>query len=433
MSENIHYLYGRPTSIGQFIRIGHSGHRQLEALYSSGRFQVKRVVVDAAQYDAQRDLINSLWEAGIEIILDTNVAELSSLGRFNGGARKLEWANKSRPLSPSDFIGRKKREVVKKIADFAVSRKVDTVLAPTHLISGSRDDWMNLDARLPNLLRVALDEAGGKDISIDYPLILPYAVLRDIAHRRTLINVLEDLPYDNLWLRTSGFGADASAAGIRRYISVLSDFHYMDKPIIADCIGGLAGLSVTAFGAVSAISHGVAEKERFDTSSWTSRPKKGGGGQSGRLYLPGIDRQFKLKDAEEILKARGGLRLLACKDRDCCPLGFSDMIKNPKAHFLIQRRKQLLDLEKTPDQRRVEHFLDHHLAPADRTARQVAKLNIDNKSIANALQKVSVRLDRMRSVLEDLSDTFGAEATKSTPLIERNRIKKRRIHQERDY
>jgi hypothetical protein len=38
MSADIHYRHGRPASIGQIIRVGHSGHRQLETLHSAGRF-----------------------------------------------------------------------------------------------------------------------------------------------------------------------------------------------------------------------------------------------------------------------------------------------------------------------------------------------------------------------------------------------------------
>lgn len=427
MATKIHYLHGRPTPIGQFVRVGHSGHRQLETLFNAGRFPAKRVVIDAAQYDLQRDLINTLWEAGIEIVLDTNVAELSSVGRFSGAGQKLSWANKSRPLIPSDFSGAKKRDVYKKIAEFVVEKKIDAVLAPTHLNHGSRDEWMLVDVWSALLLRDALDEVGGNSVAIDYPLITSYASLRDTAHRRTFIKDLADLPYDNLWMRVAGFGADASAVGIRRYISVLSDFQAIDKPIVADFIGGLASLGVAAFGASSAIAHGVAEKERFDTGSWNVSPKKGGGGQNGRLYLPGLDRHFKLDDAKEIMKARGARRLLACPDRDCCPLGLDDMLKDPKRHFLTQRQKQLLDLENTPDQRRIRRFLEHHLTAADRVARQVANLKIENKSIADALRKIPVRLDRMRSVLEDLENTIGSEVTRAKPLATRNSVQAREI------
>jgi len=85
MPAKIHYLHGRPSHIGQLISIGNSGHRQLETLFSAGRFKPKRVVFDAATFDAQKDLVDTLWEAGTEIILDTNIAELSSIGRYQAG------------------------------------------------------------------------------------------------------------------------------------------------------------------------------------------------------------------------------------------------------------------------------------------------------------------------------------------------------------
>lgn len=420
MSAEIHYLGGNPTLIGQFIRVGYSGHRQLETFHNTGRIQLPHVVIDAAQIDAQNDLVNTLREAGTEIVLDTNVAELSSIGRFDGAVQRVSWANAERPLEPNDFKGSKKRGLIEKIAEFSVSHDVDTVLAPTHLISNSRDEWMLIDIWSCELLREALNRVGGEKISIDYPLIIPYSILRDAAHRRAIVRTLADLPFDNIWMRISGFGADASPVGIRRFIASMSDFHSLDKPIVADCVGGLAALGVVAFGTVGAICHGVAEKERFETGSWNLRPgKKGGGGQSGRLYFPGLDRHFKLWEAEQIMNAKGGRRLLACQDRDCCTLGFEDMLKNPKAHFLTQRRKQLQDLERIHQNCRVAHFIDRHLASADRIARQAAKLKIGDDAIFNALQKATSRLDRMRGVLEDLDHTMGSESTRSASFKSR--------------
>ena len=116
MAANVHYLHGPPTAISQLIRVGYNGYRQLETLYNIGRFTAERVVIDAAQFDVQQDLINTLWEAGTEILLDSNVAELSSIGRYAGAGQILDWANTSRPLDYADFQGGKKRDIVKKIA-----------------------------------------------------------------------------------------------------------------------------------------------------------------------------------------------------------------------------------------------------------------------------------------------------------------------------
>ena len=422
MAGKVHYIYGQPTPIGHFVRVGYNGHRQLETLFARGRFAPDRVVIDAARFDTQRELINTLSATGTEIVIDPTVAELSSVGRFEGASKGLAWANKTRPLDHGDFQGAEEGTVARRIADFAAARNVDTVLAPTHLLEGAHDQWVSIDARSPLLLRDALDRAGRSDIAIDYQLIIPYRVLRNSAHRRVLVGVLRSLPFDNLWIRVAGFGADATPFGVRRYISSLSDFHVTQRPIIADCAGGLAALGVAAFGAAAGIAHGVAERERFDAGAWRRQPKDGGGGQNGRLYLPGIDRHLKLADVRAIMDARGARRLLACQDRDCCPRGLVDMLNDPKAHFLTQRRKQLLDLQRMPDLRRTSRFLDNHLASADRTARQVAKLKIPDDRIQKLLRRATLRLDRLRGVLEDLDGTLGGSATRSLPLATHARV-----------
>ena len=425
MPGKLHYIHGRPTPIGHFIRVGYSGHRQLETLFARGRFAPDRIVIDAARFDTQRELINTLSATGPEIVIDPAVAELSSVGRFEGGSKDLARANKTRPLDYVDFQGVEKGTIARQIADFAVARNVDTVLAPTHLLEGARDKWVSIDADSTFLLRDALDKAGRSDIAIDYQLIIPYGVLRDSAHRQTLVRVLRSLPFDNPWIRVAGFGSDATPFGVRRYISSLSDLHAVQKPIIADCAGGLAALGVTAFGAAAGITHGAAARERFDAGAWRRQPKTGGGAQNGRLYLPGIDRHFKLADARAIMEARGGRRLLACQDRDCCPRGLDDMLNDPKAHFLTQRRKQILDLQRMPDLRRTSRFLDHHLASADRTARQVAKLKIPDDRTQESLRRATLRLDRLRGVLEDLDRTVGKSATRSVPLATHARVNAR--------
>lgn len=128
---------------------------------------------------------------------------------------------------------------------------------------------------------------------------------------------------------------------------------------------------------------------------------------------------IKLRDAEALFEVRGARRLLSCHDRHCCPLGKDDMIKDPKAHFLTQRHRQISDLSKVAEGRRVEHFLNYHLAAADRIARQAAKLNTGDDAMAKVLQRATLRLDRMRSVLEDLHRTIGSDASRSASLRRR--------------
>jgi hypothetical protein len=103
MADNVVYLHNRPEPIGQYLRIGNSGYKQLETLFGSGQFHARKIVVDAAWCDAQKDLISLLQDAQIEIILDTNTAELSEIGSFRGACRNLPWAVDGRKLIPGDF------------------------------------------------------------------------------------------------------------------------------------------------------------------------------------------------------------------------------------------------------------------------------------------------------------------------------------------
>ena len=416
MSAEIHYLKPKPEPIGHFIRIGSSGHHQLATLHSSGRLPVERVIAEAASLKAQSELLGLLRNAGAEITLDTRIAELSEPGSHVPSAQWLTSVDKTRPMTPRDFSRDGSRRIAAEIATCAVENAIDAVLVPSHYVVDVRSPWWQIDLQFCADLRDALNEMGGGNIRTDYSLITAYGTLREPEQGRAILARLQDLPFDNLWLRISGFGADATPAAVRRYISALTDFHALGRPLVADYVGGLAGLAVTAFGATGAIAHGVSEKERFDVRPWRNPRKPGGGGQTGRIYLPALDRYFKIDEARALLDVRGARRLLACEDKDCCPRGADDTFNNPKAHFITQRFTQLSDLSDTPEHRRVSRFLDFHLAPAERRSRLAAKLDTDDPATKQALQKTSLRLDRMRDVLGNLDQTMGREHSRSRAL-----------------
>lgn len=413
---NVVYLHGQPQSIAQFVRIGSSGHRQLEHVLAAGRLAAKRFVVDAGTFQKQSDLISALRQSERELVLDTNVAELSAVGRFKGMAQGAPWANPDGVLTPAHFkSGANEFDIIGKIARFAVTQGVRRVHAPAHLLDGVKDAWFSIDLSACTSLRRALDIEGGRDIAIDYPLMIPNAVLNDAAERKALLGALASLPINSLWFRISGFGAGATGAGLRKYVAAAQDFQILGKPIVADGVGGMAALAIAAFGAACGIAHGVAEKERFDTSKWNKPPTSGGGGGGYNILLPGIDRLLKRAEAEALMSVPHARRLLSCNDPTCCMHGFEDTLKDPKGHYLRQRASQLRILSSVPEQRRVRHFLDTDLAIADRTARQVAKLKVADPQLAKTLRENANRLDRMRDVLEDLHTTMAARASGPTP------------------
>jgi hypothetical protein len=414
--QNVVYLHAEPTPIAQFLRVGTSGHRQLENFLAGGQLPSRRLVVGPSAFAKQKDLVAALQEGGRELILDTNVAELSCLGRYEGAGQDAPWANPEGVLSPFHFgRGPNEFDVVGKIARFAIENSVRRIHAPTHLLVGVSDPWFEVDRHSVEVLRQLLDQGGGKKIAIDYPLMIPNKVLTDSAERRAFVSALAALPIDSVWLRISGFGANATASGLRKYISAAQDFHQLGTPVVSDGVGGVAALAILSFGAASGVSHGVAEKERFDTSNWNLPRKQGGGGNGYCFLLPGIDRLLKKEQAGAIIAAPGARRLLSCNDRSCCPHGFEDTLKNPKGHYLRQRAFACEELSRIQDQVRPRHFLDQNLANTDRLARQIAKLKVGDVELSDMLVKNSARLDRARTVLEDLHSTGMVSSSPSFP------------------
>lgn len=407
MTENVHYLHPPPTSIAQFLRVGFTGHRQLEHLLDAGKLPSNRFVVDAACYEKQIDLIKALREAGAEIVLDTNAAELSAIGRYRGTVKDAPWAQPDRPLERRDFIAGTNRSVIEPIARFAVTHGVNAVLAPTHLITEARSPWLPIDVDACAALRVALDREGGGHIAIDYFLITNYALLRDPIARAQFATAMRDLPIGNLWLRVSGHGADATPTGVRRYVAASLDFHQLGKPIIADYLGGFAALAFVAFGAGSGFAHGAGGKERFDASNWNKPNASVGWNGQKRVYIPNRDRQLTVEDLRVLfLNARSARSILGCGDHGCCG-DVETMLKNPEAHHLRQRDMQVRDLSRTPETQRAQRFLGEHLTKAERIAKRAAKIKKADEDMTRIFEKVRDRLDRMQDVLGNLHETLG--------------------------
>jgi hypothetical protein len=373
--------------------------------------------------EAQHDLFSVLKEQNVEIVLDTNVAELSSIGRYKGSFRHLAWANPDRPLNAQDL---KNADVVNKIAEFSVEHGVSTVLSPCRYLPELDDAELAADIEAAGLLRVALDELGAQHVAVDFPLLTKYASLRDSAHRRRCIARLRDAEFRHLWLRVSEYGSDAPASKIQRYIISASDYADLNKPVIADLVGGASALSLAAFNVVSGISHGVGSLERFGSSTWIVPPKprndkEDGFRQKKRVYLPILDRAIEAEKVEKLLMSRGAKQLLLCGDRDCCLHGV-EMLQDPRAHFLYQREKQLLDLERIPDHRRAEHFVFSTLAHMSSKARKIAKLRIEDEDLGNILLRSSQGIEDKRLVLEKLLERAGGELNAAKPVKTLNSI-----------
>jgi hypothetical protein len=414
MAATVHVLHSKALPIGSFLRVGHTGHRKLEALIAASRLRFHRFVFDAAHIGDQKDLLATLQRAGCEIALDPNAAETAMAGRFDSSVSELPWGNPDRPWESGDFSKTRNLDTAKAIAEFSVQHKVNAVLAPTHCIEAIPSPWLPIDLRLCEELRHELDRAGGKSIPVDFQLITTNTLLKDRQARETLVASLRQSPVENIWLRASGFGATATGSGTRAFIEASRNFHETDKPIVADYAGGLSALAAAAFGSVGGICHGMNQKETFRLADWR-KPATGGGGSAKRIYVAELDRSLKEDQLNALFSTKGMRARFGCNDTSCCAHGIEDMMENPHRHFVIQRSRQIKNLSDVPEARRVEHFLLHHLDPAVRSARIASRLKFADDHIANLVDETKRRLTNLRDPLGDLHSASTSATRSAAP------------------
>ena len=420
--SNVYSLHPQKHPIGHLVRIGHTGHRALENLHTAGRAPISRAVIDASHSLRQKELIATLSNSGAEIILDTKAAELAYLAGIHSKAAQLPWANADRPHSASDWAGQKGVELTQAVADFAIAGSIDTVLSPAHMIMNAESPWLVTDLQATHNLRRALDQRGGENIRIDYHLILPIGLLKEIGQLQVVLQRLRSAPVDNVWLRVSGYGMNGSPAGTKRFIETAWELSKLNKPLIADQVGGLVGLALASFGAVGGICHGVAAKENFRTSNW-KRPPGNGGSSEKRIYLPQLDMYLYRSKAETFMAGRNARSLVTCRDRTCCQKP-EDMFNQSQAHALTQSARIIEQLNNQPELKRIDHLLGKIIPETGRNLRKARKIKIDDERLTNRLAKKSDRLDLMHQTLERLNGKLESVPVALTPITKVEAVKK---------
>lgn len=424
--SNVLPLFPSPSTIGHFVRIGHTAHRYLEDLHQAGRLPIRRAVADAAHMDSQSDLMQTLGESGTELVLDTKSAELSMPASLGTKSAKLPWANPdpTRFHEPKDWAGTRGRDLCERIAEFAVSHGVDAVLSPSHLVADPNDAWFVSDLKACSELRAALDRLGGRSIRLDYELIVPMRVLRDAQAVETIEHHLGEIDFSNLWIKASGFGMGATATAIARYVRAAHMLSSSGRPIVADGVAGLAGIAISAFGAVGGIAHGIAEKGRFDAASW-KRPRNANQtfGPKKRIYLPQIDQYLYEEQARTLLEGRGAKTLFLCTDPSCCP-NKDDMFSQHRGHALIQSSRLVDRINSQPEPKRIDYFMDHMLAPVGRSLLKAEKLKLADPKINEKLNDLSKRAQLQFQGLESFRDSLAGIPNPSKPQITKATIKR---------
>lgn len=394
----------RPVAdpLGLFIRVGRNDHVELLSLIAQGHPQCFGFVFEAPLLTRHRELRDLVLKHRFDAILDPRTQPAATLGGHTREIAELPWG-KDVPHTIDDFRGSRGRRIASLLAHCVVKHGFTEVLAPTHLLQSSADDWLTADRDSTLWLREELDAAGANDVQILYSLTIPYAAFRDAAERRALVLTLRRLPINALWLRVEGLGSDATSNGVRNYIEGTRDFAALEVPIVADGIGGLAGLALMAFGAAGGMSHGVTFGERVDHSSWRQARAPSGFGPTRRVYMPDLDLMIDPQTAAEFFSSSNRAQVFGCRDSHCCPRGLTDMLERRAHHFLVQRMKQVAQLGRVHVPLRAERFLEEQLRPVTDYLVQATGLRIKNEKLKERLTAQRKRLDALRVSLGELS------------------------------
>lgn len=393
-----------PEKLGLYIRASRIDRLDLLEFISAGDADFFGVVFDPTQAKAQRELREQVLARRIDVVLDPRTQPLATPGGYTESLSSLGWGG-DHVHRTSDFSGFRGRQIVASIADFTVTNHFTQVLAPTHLIRDAEDEWLAIDLESTERLRHELDQRGASKVPIIYSLATSYALLRDADKRYALVRELEGLPIDALWIKVDGFGMGSTGAAVSSYLDGIADFHSMEIPVVADGVGGLAGLALMAFGGVGGIAHGVTVGESFNAANW--RKARGGKpfGYRKRVYVPPLDLCLQPGEAE-ILFAQGprAKTHFACRDTHCCPRGATDMLAHPARHFLMQRTSQIQSLSDVPESLRAQRFVELSLRSTRDKALVATRFawSKDSIDIANRIARQRKRLDMMRITLGNL-------------------------------
>jgi hypothetical protein len=401
-----------PDPLALWLRPGRVDHGGMLDMIASGDVACFGAVFDPVLSSIHAELREQILKQRLDAVLDPKTQPAATPGGYTPALGALPWGLQ-RPHTLSDFEGISRRRLIGALGDFVLDKGFTQVIAPTHVLAAGDDPWLAVDIASTRHLREYFDRKRGGTVPIIYSLAVSYAAFRNKAQRRLLVQAMRSVPMSELWLKVDGFGSAATPTAVRAYIEAANDFHELGVPVVADHVGGVAGLSLMAFGAVGGIGHGVTLGERFDAAAWRRPLSDGGFGAHHRVYVPAIDLMLKPKEAEALVCMSARTRgLFGCNDTRCCPRGVKDMLENPGRHFLYQRMKQITALGLMPKQLRPQRFLDQHVRSASDRAVTGATINWQNDDMGEIMAK---KMQKNRKRLDALRVALGNHAEKNLP------------------
>jgi hypothetical protein len=389
-----------PDPLGLYVRAGSIGREDLQNFIMSNGATFSGVVFEAKRVSTQKELLSLVLEKGMDAVLDPMTQPMATIGGFSAAVSKLPWAGQ-RPHEPADLsTDLQRRRTADEIAQFVVKHGFTQVLAPTHLISGPDDPWLEIDLSMTRSLRASLDQHGASGVQMPYSLAMGYEAFRTPPKRRAVIEKLRRVQSSGLWLKIDGCGCNSSPTAITRYCDAATEFQVLQQPIIADHAGGLMGLSLLAFGGVGGLAHGITLAERFAAASWHRVPQGKAFAPKTRVYFPQLDLMLDRVEAEKLFEVGGGRArsTLGCRDAQCCRRGVDDMLQSPARHFLYQRTHQVAGLGQIPESLRPSQFLEELVRPASDTAIKVSAFELP-EALIEKFKRQTKRLNALRTTL----------------------------------
>lgn len=218
--------------------------------------------------------------------------------------------------------------------------------------------------------------------------------LRGAEVRERLRYQLGSLPIDALWLRVHPFGTSQSGpVALRGYIEVCRDLHGLRVPLVAERTGTV-GLALLAFGAVGGIEGGITVREGFDVTPLLRPPAGEGFSPTPRVYLPSLGAFLTRKRAQRLFENRRMRSEFGCQNPRCCRRA-TDMLRDPRRHFAVQRMSEVTKLSRVPAQLRAGIYLDDFLRPATDLALQAAAIEPSLEPTRRRLESWRITLGAM--------------------------------------
>lgn len=387
-------------------------HKLLCQLLSEGRAGIAGAVFDASLTEEQAELLRAINGRNLWSVLDPKALELSTVGGFTPRRRSLPWAG-PRPHVPTDLAGERAHEYVAKIAQFVVEHNYSAVLAPTHyLAKGFGDPWFRIDLKLFELLRRELDNGGGREVAMYYPLSVPTTAFFDPAQRVAIKQAFREAPTPAaLWLRIHPFGGHSGHVTLESYIRSARDMQQLGAPVVGEKVGAV-GTALLAFGALGGLDLGVSSGEKFDYRRLLKKPVANKGFAPHRgVFVPSLGMSLHPTMAKMFFDNRTLKAQYSCHDTSCCRAGASDTLKEPRRHFLLSKLAEVSQIGTIPFQDRPSAYLERILRPATDKLGRVAQADIPGV-VKKKVESEQRKMSGWRNTLGELSKVPLVNAAK---------------------